>query len=164
MSVEGVAMLRRRGRRLALPIMTHPGLERIGRQVRECVTDPRVQVAAMVELARTYPTAAATSVMDLTVEAEAFGAAVVFADDENPTVTGRIVADRDGVERLPVPPVTAGRLPLQHEAVRAASRALGDRPLLAGCIGPFSLAARLFGMTEIMGACLMEPETISLLV
>jgi uroporphyrinogen decarboxylase len=151
-------------KRLVLPIMTHPGIDRIGKRVIDCVTDPDVQVRAMVELARAYPTAAATAVMDLTVEAEAFGARVVFAEHEIPTITGRLVEDRAQVEALAVPTMGAGRLPVYQESARGAAAAISDRPVLAGCIGPFSLAGRLFGMTEIMTACLLEPETISLLL
>ncbi len=164
MSATRLAPLLHPRRRLAVPIMTHPGIDRIGKRVIDCVTDAAVQVQAIVELARAYPTAAATSVMDLTVEAEAFGSSVRFADDEIPTVTGRLVADRAQVEALAVPPATAGRLRLYQEASRGAAAAIADRPVLAGCIGPFSLAARLFGMTEIMTACLLEPDTIELLL
>jgi len=164
MSAQRVAMLRNRDRRLALPIMTHPGLDRIGKRVIECVTDANVQVAAMTELCRAYPTAAATSVMDLTVEAEAFGASIAFFEHEIPTVTGRLVTSLEEVDRLPVPSTTAGRLSVYQEAARGAVRAIHDRPVLASCIGPFSLAARLFGVTEIMTACLLEPETIQLLL
>jgi uroporphyrinogen decarboxylase len=144
--------------------MTHPGIERLGKRVIDCVTDEEVQAAAIVELARAYPTAASTAVMDLTVEAEAFGAKVTFSDDEIPTVTGRRVEDQATVEALEVPKVTSGRLPLYQEAIRRAAAQITDRPVLAGCIGPFSLAARLYGMTEIMTACFLEPEAINLLL
>jgi len=163
MSVARLAPLLRPGKRLAVPIMTHPGIERLGKRVLDCVTDLDAQAAAIVELARVYPTAAATSVMDLTVEAEAFGAQVTFSD-EIPTVTGRRVEDLASVEALPVPPASAGRLPLYQEAIRRAAARIADRPVLAGCIGPFSLAARLYGMTEIMTACFLEPDAITLLL
>jgi uroporphyrinogen decarboxylase len=35
-----------------------------------------------------------------------------------------------------------------------------DMPVLAGVIGPFSLAGRLFDMSEIMMACYIEPDAI----
>jgi uroporphyrinogen decarboxylase len=164
MSTARLAPLLSSRKRLVLPIMTHPGIDRIGKRVLDCVTDAETQVRAIVELARTYPTAAATSVMDLTVEAEAFGARVAFAEHEIPTIPGRLVESLAEVEALPIPRANAGRLPVYQEAARGAAAAISDRPMLAGCIGPFSLAARLFGMTEIMTACLLEPETIALLL
>lgn len=164
MSVARLAPLLHSKQRLAMPIMTHPGIERLGKRVLDCVTDLEAQAAAIVELARCYPTAASTSVMDLTVEAEAFGAKVTFSEEEIPTVTGRLVWDQASVEALKVPPATAGRLPLYQEAIRLAAAQITDRPVLAGCIGPFSLAARLYGMTEIMTACFLEPDAIALLL
>jgi uroporphyrinogen decarboxylase len=164
LSVARLAPLLHPTKRLAVPIMTHPGIERLGKRVLDCVTDLDAQAAAIVELARCYPTAASTSVMDLTVEAEAFGAKVTFSEEEIPTVTGRVVEDLASVQALKVPSARAGRLPLYQEAIRRAAAKITDRPVLAGCIGPFSLAARLYGMTEIMTACFLEPEAITLLL
>ena len=159
-----LAKLRGSATRLAIPVMTHPGIDAIGKRVIDCVTDGKVQAAAVVEVARRYPTAATTMVMDLTVEAEAFGAAVTFADHEVPTVTGRLVDDLPSVQALRVPDASAGRLPRYVEAARLAAAQVKDKAVLGGCIGPFSLAARLFGMTEIMTACYLEPEAIALLL
>lgn len=39
-----------------------------------------------------------------------------------------------------------------------------DKPVFAGVIGPFSLAGRLYGMSEIMIACYLEPDAIALLL
>ncbi|MDP4187460.1 MAG: uroporphyrinogen decarboxylase family protein [Bacteroidota bacterium] len=39
-----------------------------------------------------------------------------------------------------------------------------NKPILAGVIGPFSPAGRLFDMLEIMVACYMEPEAIACLL
>jgi uroporphyrinogen decarboxylase len=35
-----------------------------------------------------------------------------------------------------------------------------EKPVFAGVIGPFSLAGRLFDMSEIMVSCFMEPEVV----
>ncbi len=151
-------------KRIAIPVMTHPGIDAIGRRVIDCVTDGKVQAAAVVEVARRYPTAATTMVMDLTVEAEAFGSKVTFADDEIPTVTGRLVTDLESVQALKVPDVSTGRLPGYVEAARLAAAKVKDKAVFGGCIGPFSLAARLYGVTEIMTACFLEPDAVHLLL
>ena len=39
-------------------------------------------------------------------------------------------------------------------------RLITDRPVLAGIIGPYSLAGRLLDMTEIMILCYEEPEMV----
>lgn len=147
-------------RRIALPIMTHPGIEYIGRSVREAVTDGKVHFAAIEALAQRYPSAASTVIMDLTVEAEAFGAKILIPEEEIPTVTERLVSDAASVEALAIPTLDAGRVPAYLEANRLAAERITDRPVLAGCIGPFSLAGRLYDMSEIMTAIYIEPDVI----
>ena len=41
-----------------------------------------------------------------------------------------------------------------------ACQEISDRPVLAGCIGPFSLAGRLMDVSEIMILCYEEPELV----
>lgn len=151
-------------KRIALPIMTHPGIEYIGKTVREAVTDGEVHFAAIKALAERFPSAASTVIMDLTVEAEAFGAPILIADEEIPTVTDRLVSDAASVEALQVPSLDAGRVPEYLKANRLAAEQITDRPVLAGCIGPFSLAGRLYDMSEIMVAIYLEPDVIMALL
>ncbi|MBQ2728387.1 MAG: uroporphyrinogen decarboxylase family protein [Alistipes sp.] len=147
-------------KRIALPIMTHPGIEYVGKTVREAVTDGEVHFAAIKALAERYPSAACTVIMDLTVEAEAFGAKILIPEEEIPTVTERLVSDAASVEALQVPSLDAGRVPEYLKANRLAAEHITDRPVLAGCIGPFSLAGRLYDMSEIMVAISIEPDVI----
>ena len=151
-------------KRIALPIMTHPGIEYIGKSVREAVTDGEVHFAAIKALAERYPSAACTVIMDLTVEAEAFGAKILIPEEEIPTVTDRLVSDAVSVEALQVPSLEAGRVPEYLKANRLAAEQIKDRPVLAGCIGPFSLAGRLYDMSEIMVAIYIEPDVIMALL
>ncbi len=151
-------------KRIALPIMTHPGIEYVGKTVREAVTDGEVHFAAIKALAERYPSAACTVIMDLTVEAEAFGSKILIPEDEIPTVTERLVSDAASVEALQIPSLDAGRLPEYLKANRLAAEQITDRPVLAGCIGPFSLAGRLYDMSEIMVAIYIEPDVIMALL
>lgn len=150
--------------RIAIPVMTHPGIELIGKSVREAVTDGKIHFEAIKVLYDKYPSAATTVIMDLTVEAEAFGASVVFPEDEVPSVTGRLVSNYDSVQSLEIPTMEKGRIPEYLKANKLTADYVKDKPVLAGCIGPYSLAGRLFDMTEIMIAIYTEPETIELLL
>lgn len=152
-------------KRSVLPIMTHPGIEMIGRTVYDAVMDGRVHFEAIKAVNEAYPqSAAATVIMDLTVEAEAFGCEISFPKNEVPSVVGRLVTDYDSVAKLEVPDLTKGRVPQYLLANKLAAENITGKPTLAGCIGPFSLAGRLFDMTEIMMACYVEPQTIELLL
>ena len=151
-------------KRIAIPIMTHPGIELIGKTVQDVVTHGRIHAEAIKALNDRYPSAASTVVMDLTVEAEAFGCAINFSRDEVPTVSHRLVSSFEEVQQLPVPPLTAGRVPEYLLANQLTVASITNKPVLGGCIGPYSLAGRLFDMTEIMIAIYTEPDTIQLLL
>lgn len=148
----------------AVPIMTHPGIEIIGKNVLDAVTDGSVHADAVKALAEKYPTAAATVIMDLTVEAEAFGADIVFEPDVVPSVLGHMLNDADDIRRLEVPSLHAARVPAYLKANLLAARAITDRPVLAGCIGPFSLAGRLYDMSAIMMLIYEDPAAAETLL
>ncbi len=142
----------------ALPVMTHPGIELNGHTVRQAVSDGRVHYEAVMTLTRRYPSVAAATIMDLTTEAEAFGAKIAFSDNAVPAVSSRLLPDVESIARLHVPSLSEGRIPAYLKANLLAARTISDRPLLAGCIGPFSLAGRLYDMSEIMVLIYEHPE------
>lgn len=148
----------------AVPVMTHPGIELCGYTVREAVSDGCIHAEAVVTLAKKYPSAAACTIMDLTTEAEAFGAEIAFSNDAVPTVNGHLLNDVESIHQLTVPSLSAGRIPAYLKANLLASKAITDRPLLAGCIGPFSLAGRLYDMSEIMVLIYENPDAAHVLL
>ena len=151
-------------KRIAIPIMTHPGIEAIGKKVFDAVTNGEVHYQAIRNVTETYNTAACTVIMDLTVEAEAFGCTISMPEHEVPSVTGRLVYDEESVNRLQVPSLSVGRMPEYLKANRLAIENIKDKPVLSGCIGPFSLAGRLYDMSEIMVGIYIEPEVIKTLL
>ncbi|MBR1548808.1 MAG: uroporphyrinogen decarboxylase family protein [Prevotella sp.] len=161
---QWVADVIRRKEVTALPVMTHPGIEQNGNTVRQAVSDGVVHCEAVMTLARRYPSVAAATIMDLTTEAEAFGAEIAFSDDAVPAVSSRLLTDVDSIYRLQVPSLRAGRIPAYIKANLLAAGDIADRPLLAGCIGPFSLAGRLYDMSEIMVLIYEHPEAAHVLL
>jgi len=151
-------------RRIAIPIMTHPGIEFIDKKVSEAVCSGETHFDAINALDKHYPAAACTTIMDLTVEAEAFGAIVLIPENEIPTVTGRLLSSFGDVHNLQVPGLTKGRIPEFLKACKLAAENIQDKPIFGGIIGPFSLAGRLYDMSELMIACYCEPDTANLLL
>lgn len=147
-------------RKKAMPILSFPGAQLLGMTVRRLVTDSDAQAACMEAVAKRTDAGAAFSLMDLSVEAEAFGAEVRITDNEIPAVCGRLVSCSEDAEKLAVPGMDAGRVRAFIEAIRKAKTLIKDRPVFAGAIGSFSLAGRLMDVTEIMYACYDEPETV----
>lgn len=151
-------------KRIAIPIMTHPGIEAIGKRVIDAVTNGDIHYQAIKNVTETYDTTACTVIMDLTVEAEAFGCAISMPEHEVPNVTGRLVYDEESVNQLQIPSLSTGRMPEYLKANRLAVENIEGKPVLSGCIGPFSLAGRLYDMSEIMVGIYIEPDAIKTLL
>ena len=144
----------------AMPILSFPSVSLMGITVHQLIGSAEVQAEGMKLVADRVPSCASLSMMDLSVEADAFGSQIRVTDFEVPTVVGRIIESEEDAEALVVPPVGAGRTGRYIEAIRLAKQKITDRPVFAGVIGPFSLAGRLMDVTEIMVNCYDEPEMV----
>jgi uroporphyrinogen decarboxylase len=102
--------------------------------------------------------------MDLSVEAEAFGCAIQMGNNEVPAVTGRLVTSLASAQALAVPSVGTARTRVCLDTVKYLKQLAGQPVVLAGCLGPFSLAGRLVGVSEICELTLTEPGLVHLLL
>lgn len=143
-----------------MPVLSFPSISLMGITVRELISSSDLQAKGMKLIADRVDSLASVSMMDLSVEAEAFGSQIRFSEDEVPTVIGRILNDEDEARALEVPPVGKGRTGLYVEAIEKACRLIQDRPVFAGVIGPFSLAGRLMDVTEALVNCYAEPDMV----
>lgn len=144
----------------AMPVLSFPSITLMGISVTDLISDSEKQATGMKLIADKCPTSASLSMMDLSVEAEAFGSEIKISGDEVPTVIGKIISSEEDAKALKVPEVGTGRTGLYIEAIEKATKLITDRPVFAGAIGPFSLAGRLMDMTEIMVNCSEEPEMV----
>lgn len=143
-----------------LPLLSFPSVSLLGVSVYDLTHSADLQVSGMVEVAKRTDAAASVSMMDLSVEAEAFGCRIVTSENEVPTVTGALISDLEEAEALAVPQVGSGRTSIYLEAAAGAKARISDRPVLAGIIGPFSLAGRLMDVSEALTNCIAEPEFV----
>ena len=144
----------------AMPVLSFPSVQLMKISVKTLISSSNFQAAGMKEISKRVDSAAAVSMMDLSVEAEAFGSPVHYSEDEVPTVTAALVHDEDEAEALKVPEVGTGRTGECVKGIKEVSEMITDRPVLAGIIGPFSLAGRLLNMTEIMIMTYEDPEVV----
>lgn len=157
---QWIAQVMEAKQKQAIPVLSFPCIQLLGVTVGDLVNDSEKQAEGMVRVAQRCPTGAAVSMMDLSVEAEAFGAKIFLSEDEVPTVVGTLLVEPEDAESLAVPEVGAGRTGIYIDAIEKVCQRITDRPVIAGVIGPFSLAGRLMGMTEIMINCYEEPEMV----
>lgn len=147
-------------RKKAMPVLSFPSISLMDVSVKELTASSDLQAKGMKLIADREDTLASVSMMDLSVEAEAFGAQVRFSDDEVPTVIGALVSSLEEAEALAVPEITAGRCGKYVEAMQKACTMITDRPVFAGVIGPFSLAGRLMDVSEAMIYCYTDPDMV----
>lgn len=144
----------------ALPVLTFPAIQKMGISVKEFISDSDLQAKGMKIIADCTDSAASLSMMDLSLEAECFGSTIHFSDDEVPTVVGAIIEEEEDADALEIPEIGTGRTQIYIDAVEKAAKLITDRPVLAGVIGPFSLAGRLLDVTEAMIYCYDEPDMV----
>lgn len=147
-----------------MPIAVYPGAALTGDSVQKITHQPDAQFRAQAALQQRYHTPFVLSAMDLSAEAEAFGCTLHKAEDEVPSVTGRLVTTLAEAQALPVPSPGAKRTSVYLDTVARLRRSFPQLLVLGGCIGPFSLAARLTGVSEAMELMLTEPELIHVLL
>jgi uroporphyrinogen decarboxylase len=145
--------------RMPMPIGVYAGLEITGATVRDAVLNPQVQAKAVLALHERFNTPVMLTAMDLSAEAETYGCEVRMYDHEIPTVIGRRATNQEDIDQLPSPKPgdlrTAVHLETAHLLVKS-----GKVPVLGGLIGPFSLAGRVFGVSEALEATAAEPGMI----
>ncbi len=147
-----------------MPVMTHPGIEATGKTVREAVSDGQIHYQSIKYISDNFDTIACTSIMDLTVEAEAFGAKINLPEHEVPSISERLVSDLESVDSLEVPTLDKGRIPQYLLANKLAAENIKNKPVFSGCIGPFSLAGRLYDMSEILMDIYIQPDIVNQLL
>lgn len=143
-----------------LPILSFPAVQMVEEGIEELVKDAKVQAKTLRALIDRYDMPATVMFMDLSVEAEAFGSPVKFSDDDVPTVTGPILSDDADIDTLEIPKMGTARTQVFVDAVAETKKCIPDRPVIAGAAGPFTLAGRLFDMTEAMIRAMTEPESV----
>ena len=144
-----------------MPVLSFPCVQLMGTTVKQLISDSALQAEGMKRIYERTDSLASLSMMDLSVEAEAFGSEIRKSDDEVPTVIGRIIETGEDADKLKVPDVASGRTALYIKAIEKVTGEIKDRPVIAGVIGPFSLAGRLMDMSEIMVNCYDDPDMVN---
>ena len=150
--------------RIAMPIGVYAGLEMSKATVKDAISNANAQVEAVLALHNHFDTSIMLTAMDLSAEAETFGCEIRITEDEIPTVLGRRVTNRTEIEALPDPQPGDKRTQIHLDTAQQLVKQAKGCAVLGGCIGPFSLAGRLFGVSEIMELTINDEETTLLLL
>lgn len=134
-----------------------------GATAREVLTSEDKMVAAMNKAIARYRPDGIPVAFDLQIEAEALGCALVWAEENPPSVTGHILTEGKTLEELAIPRPDAGRIGLVINATRRLRAAHKDIALYGLITGPFTLALHLLG-TDIFVKMFDEPDYVEKLM
>ncbi|MBR7141746.1 MAG: uroporphyrinogen decarboxylase family protein [Clostridia bacterium] len=141
-----------------VPILSFPATQLLGVSITDLISSPEIQATAMQTITSRCSVGASLNMMDLSVEAECFGAPIRFSEDDVPTVEKPILSESKDAEKLPLPTIGSGRTSIYIEGIRLAKRRITSIPVLCGTIGPYSLAGRLMDMATLMYECYDSPD------
>lgn len=149
------------GRLLCAPLAGLCGKSLTGSSVKENLHDGVLQARTITALQNEMDFDIVFPMMDLTVESEAFGASIDWNIDELPSVKGIRVSSEADVEEMAIPEIGRNnRLSIFVEVCDILRENFVNKPVWAYVLGPFSIAGRLMGMTEIAVATKLEPEVV----
>lgn len=151
------------------PLAVHICARLAGVSLRSYTSDARTLADCVIRYYERFRPDAVWVSADTWVSAQAMGAAVGAMGEEQPfggvgEPRVRTVAD---IERIPEPdPASQGRCPLMLDALQRVVAALGRDVFVVACFDqyPFSLAAALMGINEIMLKLVDDPPFVEALM
>ncbi|MBR5113665.1 MAG: uroporphyrinogen decarboxylase family protein [Oscillospiraceae bacterium] len=144
----------------AMPLLSYPAVQQLFISVEQLLKSSSEMALGVRLIADRYDMPFATTYMDLSVEAEAFGAHCTYHTDDIPTITGQLVSNQEEADALVVPEVGAGRTGKVLRALQKTLVLVNDRPVFCNCTGPFSMAGRLMDVNEVLLLTYEEPELV----
>jgi uroporphyrinogen decarboxylase len=147
----------------AFPLMGNFGASLKGLSIKDVVTDGEKQASCIKATSELYDLCAFVTLMDLSVEAEAFGCEVSMSENEIPTVRKSLVADMSSAVKLEIPDPALNRTSVYIKAAGLISVEIA-KPVFGCLIGPFSLAGRLMDMTNIFISLFNNPGVVHLVL
>ena len=144
----------------AMPLLSYPAVQQQFITVDQLIHSSSEMALGVRLMADRYRMPFATTYMDLSVEAEAFGAKCTYHTNDIPTITGQLISTQEEADALQIPELGAGRTGKVLRALGKTMTLVNDRPVFANCTGPFSLAGRLMDVNEVLLLTYEEPELV----
>jgi uroporphyrinogen decarboxylase len=129
------------------PILAYPGVKAKGLTVRDCLLNPRLHADVVEYNLQRFGPDLALPLLDLTVEAEGFGAVPRFNELDAPSIRTHLpLEDSLSASHASAPP----RLSTMVEAAKIISREVKGIPKSFFITGPFTIAGEVIGIEELL--------------
>jgi uroporphyrinogen decarboxylase len=151
-------------KRLAMLVGINFGIPLVDTAASEVFSDVETQVKAILAINEHFKTNFLLSAMDLSVEAECFGSQIEYTKGEIPVVVNPILTNSNEIAELRIPQVGEKRTQMYLDIMNEVVSLKPDQPIIGGIIGPFSLAGRLYGVSEMLELTITDPDLAKLLL
>ncbi len=143
---------------LSIPLAAAPGAKILGVSLQDMLSDARTQAEGILRLADEVHPDGVVTLMDVTVEASAFGGSIIYSPDGVATLQEPIISSPQDVKHLDADNVKDAEKPrVFAETVRRLKRET-SLPVLAYAGGPLTVAGQLLGLQNLMMVFLENPE------
>jgi MtaA/CmuA family methyltransferase len=151
------------------PLAVHFCAGFAGFTLRQYTTDAAALADSVIRYYERFRPDAVWLSADTWVSAEAMGAKVGAQSDDQPfgALAGPIITCAADIDRIPAPdPASQGRYPLMLDALERIVHAIGRDVFIVACMDqyPFSLAAALMDINEIMLKLYDDPPLVAALL
>ena len=146
--------------KLSLPLICKVSANELQVSVKDMLCDADIMAKCVASAVERYNTPLALMPFDSTIEAELFGCEVLFSNCEMPTISNMPFSMRveHPLSNLRMPKIGVGRSGIVFEAIKKVKETIVEKPLFAYCLGPFTLAAKLFSLEDILFICDEDPD------
>lgn len=132
-----------------------------GAAIFKVLLDHEEQARSIIKALRMYGYDGVFNVMDLTVEAEALGAEVVYPENAFPYLKDHPFGDLDEVTNLDLYDSESSRISTFVETTRCLSETIGSTHLVSSyVIGPFTLLGHLVGVEYLLEETLDDSQGV----
>ncbi len=129
-----------------LPLFVYPMAASMGYNAFSLTRDPYKHSEVLIKLNKLHDFAFVVGLMDLSLEAEAFGVKLIYDNIHLPKITNPIVRNLSDAENLNIPDYKNTRTNYYVDTIRITKQTIKYKPFLPVVIGPFTLTTILLGM------------------
>ncbi len=145
----------------AYPILGAVTAKLVGKNVKEYLTDPGVLLSSHLAAYEELNQDVVAVDVDLQIEAEALGSVLEFSEDNLCHVVSYALKEKRDIDKLKLPnPELDGRLPYLMEGCREIKKAITESPVGGVLVGPWSIAASLRGLQELIMDTFQDPQFV----
>jgi uroporphyrinogen decarboxylase len=138
----------KKNRDRTLPIFTYPIANSLGINPYDLTVDSHKHAKVLKYIDDLADFGFVTGLMDLSIEAEAFGCPLEIDKINLPTIGPKVIETINDAKAMNIPEIERFRTSIYIDSMMTIDRIIDDKPILATVVSPFTLAGILLGIYD----------------